>query len=167
MGSTFTLSLSLLIPMQFHLSLLHVSSHYSLAVSALSLSLSKILSLSSLIFREFTLLSAPSTLSLNTQRLDLSLFQNFKQLINTHNFTLSLSLSSFSLLLEFSRLEKKMVYTSSGIRFTPIPSAYRPLSQSSFNGDRRSTNLSFLLKKNSFSRNPSFSIIYFYIIYFQ
>ncbi|XP_062117534.1 1,4-alpha-glucan-branching enzyme 2-2, chloroplastic/amyloplastic-like [Humulus lupulus] len=45
-----------------------------------------------------------------------------------------------------------MVYTITGVRFPAIPSAYRPLSHSSFNGDRRSTSLSLLLKKNSVSR---------------
>ncbi|GMN26427.1 hypothetical protein TIFTF001_050416 [Ficus carica] len=51
-----------------------------------------------------------------------------------------------------------MVYTISGIRFPAIPSAHGLSSRSSFNGDRRSPGLSLLLKKNSVSRNPSFSI---------
>uniref|UniRef100_A0ABL6WPK7 Glycoside hydrolase family 13 N-terminal domain-containing protein n=1 Tax=Cannabis sativa TaxID=3483 RepID=A0ABL6WPK7_CANSA len=45
-----------------------------------------------------------------------------------------------------------MVYTISGIRLPAIPSAYTPLSHSSFSSDRRSTSLSLLLKKNSVSR---------------
>ena len=101
-----SLSLSPLIPMQFHLSLLHVSSHYSLAVSALSLSLSKILSLSSLIFRELhASLGAFNSLSQHStfRSLSLSKLQTTDQYSQFH----SLSLSSFSLLLEFSRLEKK------------------------------------------------------------
>ncbi|KAJ7976080.1 1,4-alpha-glucan-branching enzyme [Quillaja saponaria] len=45
-----------------------------------------------------------------------------------------------------------MVYTLSGIRFPVVPSLYKSSSQSSFNGDRRSTSLTLLLKKDTFSR---------------
>ncbi|KAH9674779.1 SBE2.2 [Citrus sinensis] len=44
-----------------------------------------------------------------------------------------------------------MVYAS-GIRLPCVPHLYKSSSPSGFNGDRRSTSLSFLLKKDSFSR---------------
>lgn len=65
---------------------------------------------------------------------------------------------SFYLSLENSN----MVYTS-GIRFPCVPSVYKSTQSSCcFNGDRRSSSLSFFLKKNSLSRTLSRS--HFFIL---
>lgn len=47
-----------------------------------------------------------------------------------------------------------MVYAS-GIRLPCVPHLYKSSAPSGFNGDRRSTSLSVLLKKDSFSRTYS------------
>lgn len=54
-----------------------------------------------------------------------------------------------------------MVYAS-GIRLPCVPHLYKSSAPSGFNGDRRSTSLSFLLKKDSFSR--TYSHIYLLLI---
>lgn len=124
--------------------------------SCLVLAVSPITTISLLRYKIFIPLTSRFSRRLELHTRSRSVFHSQVVKVPTSFFSLlGFFLFSFSFFKKNSKENpRKMVYTISGIRLPATYSARRPSLQSSFNGDRRSTSISFLLKKNLFSRIP-------------